>query len=88
MADLQVTCITPDGPDADARIDGIGGAGWYRTTPEAIRQLDTPFGERYFTNVNGRRANVIKATKNGKPHLKTDADGYGPNNLLKLPKCR
>ena len=28
MTDYQVTCITPDGADADRRIDRLGGPNW------------------------------------------------------------
>ena len=40
-----------------------------------------------FVSVNGRSVWVIIATHNGREYLKTEADGYQPDNLLSLPEC-
>lgn len=88
MADLQITCITPDGRDMDQRIDAVGGAGFYHLIDDAIRFIETRV-HTYWTMVGGRRANVEVAQRaNGRKYLKTTADGYEPNNLLALPTCR
>lgn len=87
----EVTCITPDGSDADQRIDaigGTGGGGWRMLIDEAIRRTES--GElQFWTNGGGRTADVIVAKRsNGRKYLKTTADGIEPNNLLALPTCR
>lgn len=91
----QVTCIKPDGADADQRIDAIGGAtggttggSWTLLIDDAIARIEK--GEfSFYTNVNGAIADVIVAKRsNGRKYLKTTADGIEPNNLLSLPTCR
>jgi len=39
------------------------------------------------TYVRGVRAKVVVAAHNGHNYLKTEADGFMPNNLLALPEC-
>jgi hypothetical protein len=86
----QVTCITPDGSDADQRIDAIGGTdgnGWKLLIDAAITGIES--GQwTFWTYADGRAADVIVAKRsNGRKYLKTTADGIEPNNLLKLPRC-
>ena len=40
-----------------------------------------------YTFADGRRADVIVATRNGHKYLKTEADYDTPDNLLSLPEC-
>ena len=88
MADLQVTCHTPDNNDADRRLQGIGGSGWgYPPIDTAISNIENRV-HTYWTYVAGSRTNVIVAQRsNGRKYLKTTADGVEPNNLLALPLC-
>lgn len=87
MAYLQVTCHTPDGADADQRIDAIGGDGWYHPIDDAIRNIES-YVHNYWTSVAGVRADAIVAKRaNGRKYLKTTADGIEPNNLLALRRC-
>lgn len=87
MAAYQVTCHTPDGYDADQRIDAIGGFGWRHMIDEAILYIETGTNS-YWTYAAGTRATVIVAKRpNGRKYLKTTADGVEPNNLLNLPRC-
>lgn len=87
MADYQVTCILPDGSDADQRIDAIGGKGWVFLIDDAITRIERR-SDSFWTRVDGNRADVIVAKRqNGRKYLKTTADGYEPNNLLALPRC-
>lgn len=89
----QVTCIRPDGLDADRRIDRIGGSvgseqnggAWSISIDEAIAGIKS--GKWLFwTTVGNHRVNVIIARRtNGREYLKTEADGIEPNNLLALP---
>lgn len=91
----QVTCITPDGADADQRIDAIGGSSggngpngsWRLAIDEAIARIDDRTYE-FWTRVDGRVADIVVAQRaNGRRYLKTTADGHEPNNLLSLPTC-
>jgi len=85
----QVTCIIPDGEDADRRIDSIGGpsgGGWCIKLDRAIQGIESGEWE-FWTVANGISVWVIVATRNGKKYLKTEADGTEPNNLLSLPHC-
>jgi hypothetical protein len=41
----------------------------------------------FFTMVNGHRADVVVATRQGRKYLKTTADYDTPDNLLSLPEC-
>jgi hypothetical protein len=43
--------------------------------------------DSFYTFVNGRHAEVVVAVHEGRKYLKTDADGYAPNNLLSLGDC-
>lgn len=91
----QVTCIVPDGNDADQRIDAIGGAAgaanggpWQLLIDDAITRIENGTYE-FWTTANGRTVDVVVATRsNGRKYLKTTADSYEPNNLLALPTCR
>ena len=44
--------------------------------------------DSFYTDVNGKQAEVVVATHNNRKYLKTDADGYAPNNLLNLNDCK
>lgn len=90
----QVTCIIPDGMDADRRIDSIGGTEgaansdgpWKLKLDAAIAGIEA--GKwRFWTRANGRSVWVVVAHRNGRKYLKTEADGEEPNNLLSLPRC-
>ncbi len=88
--DHQVTCIIPDGADADRRIDSIGGAsggGWCIKLDAAIEGIESGKWQ-FWTSANGKSVWVIVATRNGRKYLKTEDDGLEPNNLLSLPRCR
>jgi hypothetical protein len=89
MARLQVTCIRKRGDhyNPHERIQGIGGAGWYHLEDQAIRNIELGIND-YFVIVGGRAVRVIVAVHNGRKYLRTEADGYVPNNLLALPECR
>lgn len=87
MASLQVTCIIPDGLDADQRIDAIGGYGFRHAIDDAIRYIESRVND-YWTLVGGMRANiVVDQRSNGRKYLRTTTDYYEPNNLLALPRC-
>lgn len=91
MATYQVDCHVPDGADADQRIDalgGPGGGGWQLPIDSIIAIIESN-EHNFFTRVNNQSVWIIVARRsNGRKYLKTEADGYEPNNLLSLPDCR
>ena len=88
----QVTCIRKRGNhyDPHERIQGIGGimngARWYRAEEDAIRDVEAD-PTAYYTSVNGKSVWIVVAKHNGRKYLKTEPDGYSPDNLLALPEC-
>jgi len=88
MAQLQVTCITkrPSHYDAHTQIQALGGAGLYKAEDTVIGEIERQTNS-YFVSVGGRTVWVIVATHLGRKYLKTEADGYSPDNLLSLPEC-
>ena len=93
MARLQVTCINKRGDhyNPHERIQAIGGVDptigrWKHLEDDAIRNIENRT-HSYFVSVGGRTVNVVVATHNGRKYLKTEADGYSPDNLLALPEC-
>ncbi|SIS77031.1 Protein of unknown function [Filimonas lacunae] len=92
MSTHQVTCINKRGNhyDAHARISHIGGLSngsrWKLSEDDAIKAIeDNKY--QFYVSVNGRSVNVIVARHEGRKYLKTESDGYSPNNLLNLPEC-
>jgi hypothetical protein len=85
---LQVTCITTsDLLTGHEAITAIGGATFYTSKQEAIRNIESRT-HSYYTSVNGKRAEVgVREGANGK-FLQTYADGYWNNNFLALGQCR
>jgi uncharacterized protein DUF3892 len=90
MGRYQITCINKrDGHyDPHERIQYIGQQGnWKLSEDSAIQHIESG-QDSFYTSVNNRHAEVIVATHSGRKYLKTDADGYAPNNLLALPECQ
>jgi len=90
MGRYLVSCINKRGGhyDPHERIQYIGQQGnWKLSEDSAIRRIEAG-QDSFYTSVNNRHAEVIVATHNGQKYLKTDADGYAPNNLLALPECQ
>lgn len=90
MAQVQVryTHKLPDHYDPHTRILGIAGdagGGWYRTTNQVLADLRSG-NNSYYVQVGQRAVNVISASHNGQGYIKTEADGYSPDNLLALPE--
>ncbi|MBD3759358.1 MAG: DUF3892 domain-containing protein [Rhizorhabdus sp.] len=88
LADYQVTCVVPDGADADRRIDRLGGPGWNDSIDNVIRFIKAG-AHRFYTSVAGQTVWVVvkQHPTSGRDYLTTQADGFPPNNLLKLPHC-
>lgn len=85
----QVTCITKRGNhyDPHTRIQAIGGSGWKDSEDVAIANVKRD-ATSYYVAAGGRSVWVIVASHNGREYLKTESDGYSPDNLLSLPECR
>jgi Protein of unknown function (DUF3892) len=89
---LQVTCINKRGNhyDPHERIAAIGGGGglyrWKHQEADAIRYIESGT-YRYYVSVGGHSVWVVVATHKGRKYLKTQNDGYRPDNLLALAEC-
>lgn len=91
----RIDCTVKDGPDLDRRIDRVGGwengtapnGSWCIPLDDAIALYDQ--GYRFHVVVNGYRVDVfpLRHPISGRRYLTTEADGYPPNNLLRLPDC-
>jgi Protein of unknown function (DUF3892) len=90
MGRFQITCITKRGDhyDPHQRISHIGNqaGNWRLNEVSAIERIETR-QDTFYTLVGGRHAEIVIATHGGRKYLKTDADGYAPNNLLALGEC-
>lgn len=93
---VQVSCIRKRGNhfNPHERIEGLGGVHggkrWYLPEDQIIAELQTSAATRrwnFYTSVDGKVAWIIVAVHEGRYYLKTEADGYAPNNLLSLPEC-
>ena len=89
MTDYQVTCSTKDGPDADRRIDKLGGPQFQTARLDDVISWIESGNHRFYTSVNGRSVWIVVQIHptTRRKYLTTQGDGYPPNNLLKLPNC-
>jgi len=93
MSTFQITGIRTE-PGPDTRHDHISYVRIGTSTTLLSRQIvvndiRNPNGDRYYTQVNGRRANVVVVSCpvcTFRDYLRTDADSTTVNNLLSLPK--
>lgn len=92
MADtFQVKCINKrEHQNPHERITHIGGVEgttrWKITESAAIEGIKS--GKwRFYVSANGKSVWVIIAIHLNREYLKTESDGYEPNNLLSLPEC-
>ena len=89
---LQVRCIRKrNRTSPHERIEGIGGvdaAGqrYYYRENDAILRIESG-RNKFWTTADGKSVWVVVASYNGGKYLKTEPDGYAPNNLLALPEC-
>lgn len=88
---IRIECISKNERlDPHERIRRVGGNPegnrWWLTLDEAIAAVEE---RRYdfYVQVDGRRVGVLIAVHEGRKYLKTEADGYSPDNLLALPEC-
>jgi hypothetical protein len=85
---LQVTGIRKRGGhyNPHERIEALCGPGWTKTEAAVIADIKAKIN-RYYVSSGGRTAWLVAATHSGREYLKTEADGYSPDNLLSLPDC-
>jgi hypothetical protein len=89
MPRFPVNCIVKRGGhyNPHERIEFIGQqAGWMLSENLAIQKIENGV-DSFFVDVNGRSVDIIVAVHQGRKYLKTQSDGYVPNNLLDLPDC-
>lgn len=88
MASFQVTCHTPDDLDAERRIRGLGGQGWWFPT-EAIIQFLEKREHEFWVSIDKQRVNltVMRHGATGRKYLTTVAGEFPPHSLLSLPLC-
>ena len=90
--DVQIQCINKaNRANPHERISHVGGINpnntkWRLSLDEAIKGVESGRW-RFYTLVNGKSVWVVIATHNGHKYLKTQADGFHPDNLLALPEC-
>lgn len=94
--DVRVLCISKRDHhySPHERIEGLGGITggdrWYMPEDRIITELTkSPAARRwnFYVALNEGTARVIVATHLGRRYLKTEVDGYSPDNLLRLPEC-
>lgn len=93
---IQVSCIRKRGNhyNPHERIQGLGGVlndqRWFLTEEVILADIVKPESERQwnpYVSVNGHSVWIVRAVHNGRAYLKTQPDGYSPDNLLALPEC-
>jgi hypothetical protein len=86
----RVSCATKHRVGRLTAIFTIGGVNddgsrWVLPRDAAIAAIDA--GTRFYTESDGRRADVVVARRFGRRYLKTRGDSVRRNNLLRLPAC-
>lgn len=90
---VRVDCITkPDRNNPHRHITHIGGpqpdgSGRYKIEEERAIQGITDGTWSFYVHVGTHSVNVVIERHLGREYLKTEADGYRPDNLLSLPEC-
>jgi len=89
MGRYRVSCINKrEHYNAHERIQYIGSQGvWKMSEDSAISRIQSK-QDSFYVDVNGKSVEIVVAEHLGRKYLKTEADGYAPNNLLNLDECK
>ena len=87
MADVLVTCASRSGTNHES-ISHLGNPGVWRWTKQEVIQSIEAGTNTFYTNVNGKRADVSVVNGPTGKYMRTHADGYYNDNLLALSSCR
>jgi hypothetical protein len=84
----EVMCTVKD--SKYERIRSLGckdetGAYHRFTEDEVLKRLRA--GDEFHVTRGGRTVKLIEAEHEGRPYVKTETDGFRPDNLLALPHC-
>lgn len=89
----QILCVNKSNRmNPHERITHIGGLNntgqrWRITQDDAIRGIESNQWQ-FYARVGSRQVKVIVAVSPyGNKYIKTEGDGYHPDNLLSLPEC-
>jgi hypothetical protein len=88
MASFQVTCHTPDELNAERRIRGLGGQGWWFPIDAIIQMIEN--GQHEFWISSGQERVELSVGRHGlggRSYLTTAGGEFPPKPLLGLPIC-
>jgi Protein of unknown function (DUF3892) len=82
---MQTTCTTKTSHQSpNKRISYIGGYGWLFTQEQAVHAiLNRQYS--FYLRIEDRRVDIIIASYEGNPYLKTVMDREQPEQLMSLP---
>lgn len=88
----RVTCIVKrEHHNPHERILRLGGVnsngGYWEYSEQEVIAMIKSGDYSFYVSINGRTVAVIIAVHLNREYLKTEADGYAPNNLLSLDNC-
>lgn len=88
MGRYRITHTRKDGADADRRIDALMIDGYVYHIDQVIDWINSQQHTLY-VEVAGRNVGVVtdQHPSTRRWYLTTQADGFPPNNLLRLPNC-
>jgi hypothetical protein len=87
--EYSVGCTTKDAKNE--RITHIGcksSAGFYQRMSEAEAIKSIRSGDTFHVTRDGRTVKIIIAEHEGREYIKTEPDGFRPDNLLALDHCK
>jgi Protein of unknown function (DUF3892) len=91
---VRIDCITKaDRYDPHRHITHIGGpqptgTGRFKIPEEGAIQGIKDGTWSFYVQAGGRTVDVVIERHSGREFLKTESDGYRPDNLLSLPECQ
>jgi hypothetical protein len=88
MASFQVSCHTPDEMNAERRIRGLGGQGWWFPTDSIIQMIESAQHEFWITLGQEQVGLAVgRHGVGGRKYLTTQGGDFPPRRLLGLPIC-